>query len=137
MSDKIRTYRKIRAVTTTFYLDIFKSKHTGRHILKFVHLFRMVHTVYVTQYLQASKITHTLSISATFGGIFGLCMGGSIMSLFEIFYHLLLVMIAMVKTLLNQHIQQPRDNVVLPSNIKTFSPHNTELLFHRMRHEHI
>jgi hypothetical protein len=64
-------------------------------------------------------------------------MGGSIMSLFEIFYHLLLVMIAMIKTLLNRHIQQPQDNVVLPSNIKTFTPHNMELLFHRMRHENI
>ena len=89
------------------------------------------------QYLQPSKITHTLSISATFGGIFGLCMGGSVMSLFEIFYHLLLVMIAMIKTLLNRHTQQPRDNVVLPSNIKTFTPHNKELLFHRMGHENI
>jgi uncharacterized membrane protein len=89
------------------------------------------------QYLQQFKITQVLSVSATFGGIFGLCMGGSIMSIFEIFYHLLLVMIAMVKTLLNQHTQQPRDNVVLPSNIKTFTPHHMELLFHRMRHDNI
>jgi len=64
-------------------------------------------------------------------------MGGSIMSLFEIFYHLLLVIIAMVKTLLNRQIQQPRGNVILPSNIKTFTPHNMELMFHRMGHENI
>jgi hypothetical protein len=89
------------------------------------------------QYLQPSKITQVFSISATFGGIFGLCMGGSIMSIFEIFYRLLLLMIAMVKTLLNPHIQQPRDNVVLPLNIKTFTPNHMELLFHRMRHENI
>jgi hypothetical protein len=88
------------------------------------------------QYLQPSKIAHILSISATFGGIFGLCMGGSVMSLFEIFYRLLLVMIAMIKTLMNRHIQQPHDNIVMPSNIKTFTPHNMEL-FHRMRHENI
>jgi len=88
------------------------------------------------QYLQPSKIARILSISATFGGIFGLCMGGSVMSLFEIFYRLLLVMIAMIKTLMNRHIQQPHDNIVMPSNIKTFTPHNMEL-FHRMRHENI
>jgi hypothetical protein len=64
-------------------------------------------------------------------------MGGSIMSLFEIFYYLLLAMIAMVKTLLNRHTQQPRDNAVLPSNIKTFTPQNMELLFHRISNEHI
>ena len=89
------------------------------------------------QHLQAFKITHILFISATFGGIFGLCMGGSVMSIFEIFYRLFLLIIAMVKTVANQRIHQPHDNVVLPSNIKTFNPQPIEFLFHRMRHENI
>jgi hypothetical protein len=42
-------------MTTTFYLDIFKSKHADRHILKFVHLFRMMRTVYSTSISPATQ----------------------------------------------------------------------------------
>jgi len=48
MFDKGRAYWKIRPVTTTFYLDILKSKHTDRQIPKLEHLFQMVCTVCVT-----------------------------------------------------------------------------------------
>jgi hypothetical protein len=78
---------------------------------------------------------HTLFISATFGGIFGLCMGGSVISVFEIFYRLFLVMITMAKTLLRLRMQQPRENVVLPWNIRTFAPYQADVLFHRTRYK--
>jgi hypothetical protein len=103
-----------------------------------MHFLLMTCAVNVPSVLSATqKIIHILSISATFGGIFGLCMGGSIISIFEIFYRLCLIVIAMAKTLLSQQIQKPRDNVVQPGNVKKFTPQHTDLFFHRMRHQYI
>jgi hypothetical protein len=59
-------------------------------------------------------------------------MGGSIISIFEIFYWLFLVVIATAKMLMRLRVQQPRENVVLPWSNKALTPHHTDLFFPRM-----
>ncbi|XP_033606268.1 sodium channel protein Nach isoform X3 [Cryptotermes secundus] len=77
------------------------------------------------------------AVFATFGGIFGLCMGGSIISIFEIIYRIFLLVIATTKTLLRRCKQKPRENIVVPWNIKALPPHHAELLFPGIRHKNI
>jgi hypothetical protein len=78
-----------------------------------------------------------ISISATFGGIFGLCMGGSVISIFEIIYRLFHLVVATAKTLLRQCKQQPRENAVIPLNIKTLTPYRAELLYPGARYKDV
>jgi hypothetical protein len=64
-------------------------------------------------------------------------MGGSIISIFEVFYRLLLMAIATFKMLLRLRVKQPRENVVRPWSNKAFAPHHTDIFFPKTRHKNI
>ncbi|XP_069669416.1 pickpocket protein 11-like [Periplaneta americana] len=63
------------------------------------------------------------AVFATFGGIFGLCMGGSVISIFELCYRVLLLVLAFLRTLLVQRIQPPRGG----GNVRSVTPQQDDL----------
>ncbi|PSN41206.1 hypothetical protein C0J52_04176, partial [Blattella germanica] len=63
------------------------------------------------------------SVFATFGGIFGLCMGGSVISLFELGYRFLLMLGAGCKAMLRSKPPKARENIVLPWSMEPEKHH--------------
>ncbi|PSN41213.1 hypothetical protein C0J52_04178 [Blattella germanica] len=63
------------------------------------------------------------SMFATLGGVFGLCMGGSVISLFEIIYRLILLIFATLRAIIcKTPSEQNKPKAIVPWDIKPKSP---------------